>query len=257
MADDLDDTTHPGRPSYDLTGKRVVVVGGKVGIGLGIAQAAHGAGATVTVASRRSVIPDHLPELAPFVQLDLDISDEAAIRATFQQIGALDHLVVAAGPTVESSGAFLDQDMRGVRSFVGTKFLGSWACARHAVDHLAADGSITFLTGGSAARSKIGLTAITSAYSAVEALARSLALELGPIRVNTLRPGFIDTSMWDFLSGAEVAALRERVRERFPTRRLGTPADVGHAAVFLMANPYVTGTAIEITGGEHLVDWLF
>lgn len=145
----------------------------------------------------------------------------------------------------------------GVRSFTETKYLGSWACARYAVDRLAGDGSITFLTGGSAARSKAGLTAATSGYGAVEALARSLALEIGPIRVNTLRPGFIDTNFWDFLPKAEAAEVRNRVRERFPARRLGTPADVGHAAVFLMTNPYVTGTVLEITGGEHLVDWLF
>ena len=83
MTNDRDDSTRPGRPSYDLTGKRVVVVVGKVGIRLGIAQVAHAAGATVTVASRRSADPDHLPELAPFAQLDLVISDEAAVGAAY------------------------------------------------------------------------------------------------------------------------------------------------------------------------------
>jgi NAD(P)-dependent dehydrogenase (short-subunit alcohol dehydrogenase family) len=47
------------------------------------------------------------------------------------------------------------------------------------------------------------------------------------------------------------------VRDNFPARRIGYPADVGHAAVFLMTNPYVTGTVLEVSGGETLVDWQF
>ncbi len=122
---------------------------------------------------------------------------------------------------------------------------------------LAADGSITFLTGGIAARSKLGMTAVTSTFAAVEALARSLALELGPVRVNAIRPGFIDTDLWNFLSKTDAADVREKVRANFPARRIGRPADVGHAAVFLMTNPYVTGTVLEVSGGEQLVDWQF
>uniref|UniRef100_UPI0035CA2408 SDR family oxidoreductase n=1 Tax=uncultured Sphingomonas sp. TaxID=158754 RepID=UPI0035CA2408 len=249
--------TRPQSPSYDLMGKRVVVVGGKTGIGLGIAQAAHAAGASVTVASRRSASAADHPELMPFEQIELDIGNEDAVRAAFDTIGSLDHLLVTAGPTDGSWGAFLDQDMTGVRSYANAKFLGSWACARYAQPRLAADGSITFLTGGIAARSKIGMTAVTSTFAAVEALARSLALELGPIRVNAIRPGFIDTDLWDFLSPTDAADVREKVRANFPAHRIGRPADVGHAAVFLMTNPYVTGTVLEVSGGEQLVDWQF
>jgi len=248
---------HPHSPSYDLTGKRVAVVGGKTGIGLGMALAAHAAGASVTVASRRSAsVADH-PELAPFEQLVLDISDEDAVRAAFNAIGSLDHLLVAAGPTDGSWGAFMDEDMRGVRSYADSKFLGSWACARYAAPKLSSKGSITFLTGGIAARPKIGMTAVTSTFAAVEALARSLALDLGPIRVNAIRPGFIDTDLWNFLSPTDAADVREKVRTNFPARRIGYPADVGHAALFLMTNPYVTGTVLEVSGGETLVDWQF
>lgn len=249
--------TRPQSPSYDLTGKRVVVVGGKTGIGLGIALAAHAAGARVTVASRRSTSAADYPELTPFEQIELDIGDEEAVRTAFDTIGSLDHLLVAAGPTDGSWGAFVDDDMRGVRSYANSKFLGSWACARYAHPRLAADGSITFLTGGIAARSKIGMTAVTSTFAAVEALTRSLALELGPIRVNAIRPGFIDTDLWNFLSKTDAADVREKVRANFPARRIGRPADVGHAAVFLMTNPYVTGTVLEVSGGEQLVDWQF
>jgi NAD(P)-dependent dehydrogenase (short-subunit alcohol dehydrogenase family) len=116
---------------------------------------------------------------------------------------------------------------------------------------------MTFLTGGTGARAKLGLAAVTSTFAAVDSLSQSLALELAPIRVNTIRPGFIDTQFWDDLPADQVEAIRSKVRETFPARRVGTIADVGHAAVFLMTNPYVTGTVLEVSGGELLVDWLF
>lgn len=40
------------------------------------------------------------------------------------------------------------------------------------------------------------------------------------------------------------------------SRRVGTPADIGHSAVFIMTNPYVTGSVVEVSGGEHLADWV-
>ena len=247
----------PPAPSFDLTGKRVVVVGGKKAIGLGVAQAAHAMGAAVTVASRRDVSVEEHPELAAFDQVVLDISDEAAVQAVFEAIGPFDHLVITAGPALGSSGSFMDPDMRGVRSYLEHKFLGTWACARHAAPHLLAGGSMTFLSGGTGARAKLGLTAVTSTFAAVESLSQSLALELAPIRVNTIRPGFIDTDFWDVLPSADVEEIRSKVRAKFPARRLGTAGDVGHAAVFLMTNPYVTGTVLEVSGGELLVDWIF
>jgi NAD(P)-dependent dehydrogenase (short-subunit alcohol dehydrogenase family) len=244
-------------PSFDLKGKRVVVVGGKTSIGLGIAQAARAMGASVVVASRRDFELERHPELAAFDQIVLDMQDESAVSAAFEAVGAFDHLVVTAGPKLGSWGSFMDADMRGVRSYLDGKFLGTWACARHAAPHLPPNGSMTFLTGGLGARPKLGLAAVTSTFAAVDSLSQSLALELAPIRVNTIRPGFIDTEFWESLPPSDVEAIREKVRSSFPARRIGTSADVGHAAVFLMTNPYVTGSVLEVSGGELLVDWLF
>lgn len=240
-------------PALPLVGKRVVVVGGKSGIGLGVAQAARAAGATVMVASRRLGSVEARPDLADFTQIVLDIRDESSVRSAFEIIGSLDHLVVTASPDLGSWGTFMDADMQGVRSYMEGKFLGSWASARHAAPRLRAGGSITFLTGGLAVRPKPGFAAATSAFAAVEAMSGSLALELAPTRVNTIRPGFIDTEMWSFLPAEHRAGLRQKIAEAFPVRRVGQASDIGHAAVFLMTNPYVTGTVIEVSGGETLV----
>lgn len=238
---------------FTLAGKKVVVVGGKTGIGLGVARAARAAGAAMIVASRSISSIEERPDLADFVQVSLDMRDESAVQKAFDNIGSFDHLVVTAAPDLGTWGAFMDADMHGVRSYVEGKFLGSWACARHAAPRLRAGGSITFLTGGMAIRPKIGFAAVTSTFAAVEALSGSLALELAPTRVNTIRPGFIDTDMWSFLPGEHRDGMRKKVEETFPSRRVGKAEDIGHAALFIMTNPYVTGTIIEVSGGENLV----
>jgi NAD(P)-dependent dehydrogenase (short-subunit alcohol dehydrogenase family) len=97
---------------------------------------------------------------------------------------------------------------------------------------------------------------IAAAFAAIEALTRALAVELGPRRVNTIRPGYTDSQMWQFLSTGERDDLRRRVADALPVRRMGAPEDVAHAAVFLMTNPQVTGTVLEVTGGETLINAL-
>ena len=240
-------------PSLNLVGKKVVIVGGKTGIGLGIALGAQAAGATVVVASRRVASAESRPDLAGFEQVSLDMRDESTVRSAFEAIGPFDHLVVTAAPDIGTWGGFMDADMAGVRSYMEGKFLGTWACARYAAPKLRAHGSITFLSGGMATRPKPGFTAVTSAFAAVEALSGSLAIELAPTRVNTIRPGFIDTDMWSFLPEEARAGLKKKVEESFPARRAGQAKDIAHAALFLMTNPYVTGTVLEVSGGENLV----
>jgi NAD(P)-dependent dehydrogenase (short-subunit alcohol dehydrogenase family) len=255
-------TTNPGeraasdRPSgWSLRGQRVVVVGGTSGMGLGAARAAAEAGAHVIVAGRRSEAARDLgpSEQGQVEHAVLDIVNEAAVRDLFNAVGELDHLFITATPPTRALGAFLEQDVAAAREFMDGKFFGSWACARYAAPHLRARGSITFLTGCASIRPRAGISMVTATFAALEALSQALALELGPIRVNTIRPGLIDSSMWDHLDAAAREDLRRRTRDTFPARRIGTIEDIGHAALFLMTNPYVTGTVIEVSGGEPLV----
>ena len=248
------------RASYSLKGQKVVIVGGTSGMGLGAARAAVAAGAEVLVASRRpegarpSGDGEGKSESAPdrFEHAVVDITDEPSIRRLFERVGKLDHLLVTATPPAQD-GPFLQQDLSAAQAIMNGKFFGSWACARHAAPRMRAGGSITFLTGGAAIRPRAGIATVTATFAALETLSQALALELGPLRVNTLRPGVIDSDMWSFLDEAGREKLRQKVRETFPVGRIGTIEDVGHAAVFLMTNPYVTGAVLEISGGETLV----
>ena len=245
-----------GDSSSPLLDQHVVVVGGTSGMGAGVAAAAARAGARVVIAGRRP-----LGARAAFAagagtvdHAIVDVTDEASVRALFERSGALDHLVVTAAPAAGAAGAFLAGDLGELRRYLDDKLLGSVACARWAAPRIRPGGSITFLTGVAAVKPRAGMVMISVAFAAVEALGRALALELGPLRVNTIRPGVIDSDMWSFLDDGARQQLRTKVTAAFPVRRIGAVEDIGHAAVFLMTNPYVTGSVLEVSGGESLVD---
>lgn len=235
-----------------MVGQRVVVIGGTSGMGLATVRAAVACGADVVAAGRRPV--GRRDVITGVRQVEVDITDEPSTRRLFEHVGDLDHLLVTASPG--SPGPFLDQDLNEARSFMDGKFLGSWTAARYAADHLRHRGSITFVTGAAAVRAPTHGSMIAAAFAAIEALTRALAVELGPVRVNTIRPGYTDSDMWSFLSPADRDHLRRRVAAAMPVRRMGTAGDIAHAAVFLMSNPQVTGTVLEVTGGESLVNTL-
>jgi NAD(P)-dependent dehydrogenase (short-subunit alcohol dehydrogenase family) len=250
----MNDTEHRDeRELRSLRGKRVVIVGGASGMGLGAARAAARQGATVIIAGRRQ---DALQEAAESVAGEVipatvDVTDENSIRDLFAGLRGLDHLFVTASPG--SPGAFLEQDVAAARVYMDGKFFGSWACARYAAPLLEAGGSITLLSGGLAVRPEAGTAMVTAAFAAVEALGRALAVELSPTRVNTIRPGFIDSSMWNFLDESEREEMRKERRASLPVQRIGEVEDVAQAAVFLMTSPYVTGAVLEVNGGQLLI----
>jgi NAD(P)-dependent dehydrogenase (short-subunit alcohol dehydrogenase family) len=238
-----------------LEGKRVVIVGGTSGMGLAAVKAAAEAGAEVIAAGRRAANERSTSaSLAGITQETVDVTDEASVKALFERIGQLDHLLVTAAPKPGSWGNFLEQDVASAQQYMNAKFFGSWACARYAAPKMRPGGSITFLTGGASARPRAGASMVSATFAALETLSRGLAIELGPLRVNSIRPGYTDSEMWTFLDAAERERLFEKVRAAMPVRRIGTVEDIGHAALFLMTNPQVTGSVLEITGGETLVD---
>lgn len=235
-----------------LAGRRVVVVGGTSGMGRATAVAAAAAGAEAIAAGRRPVAGRAPAEGVRDVVAD--VTDAGSVRALFDGLGALDHLLVSASPG--TPGPLLAQEPEEARSFLDGKLFGAWLCARYAVPRMRPGGSITFVTGAGVVRPPRAAAMVTAAFAGVEGLTRALALELGPLRVNAIRPGYTDSEMWGGLSAAERATLRRRVAATLPSGRMGTPEDIAHAALFLMTNPQTTGAVLEVSGGEPLVDAL-
>jgi len=90
------------------------------------------------------------------------------------------------------------------------------------------------------------------ALAAADTLARSLALELAPIRVNAISPGVIDTGAWDAFGEQGKADYFADISTRNPARRIGTPDDIAQGVLFALTSTFLTGQTLHIDGGEPL-----
>jgi len=84
-------------------------------------------------------------------------------------------------------------------------------------------------------------------------MARNLALELAPVRVNVIAAGFVDTPLSERLLGEKIEDRRNQLRTTLPIRRVVEPADVAALAIHIMTNTALTGATYDIDGGQQLV----
>jgi NAD(P)-dependent dehydrogenase (short-subunit alcohol dehydrogenase family) len=180
--------------------------------------------------------------------VQVDVTDEDALKTAFANIDRIDHLVTAAAGTLR--GRVVDLDARHARQLFESKFWGQHHCLKYAAPRMAADGSVVLFSGWVSRKPAVEMSTLAAINSAIEALARTMALELAPVRVNAITPGQIDTPLWrSRLSEAEVRAHFDRVASALPVGRVGTADDVAHAVLFLMTNGFMTGAVLDIDGG--------
>jgi NAD(P)-dependent dehydrogenase (short-subunit alcohol dehydrogenase family) len=115
------------------------------------------------------------------------------------------------------------------------------------------DGSITICTGVGVARPRRGGAIVAAAAGASEVLARAVALEVAPIRVNVIRPGLVDTPLLTRMAGEHRESVIASQSKRIPLGRIAQPEEIAHAILFLMSNTYITGSTLTIDGGISLV----
>jgi len=214
----------------------VVVLGGTSGIGLATAKAAQAEGAQVLVTGRsRERLQAAEAELGSGARaVALDVADEAGTRALFEGIGRIDHVFITAGSV--ALDARLAPDSASLRPAMDVRFWGAFNAAKYGAAKMNAGGSITFMSGTTARRPLRGAAVATASCGAVEAFARSLAIDLAPIRVNTLQPGYVDTPMLDELLGEARVAIKQEAGARLPVGRIGRPEELADAVLFLMKN---------------------
>ncbi|GAX57476.1 SDR family oxidoreductase [Streptomyces olivochromogenes] len=234
-----------------LKDETVLVVGRGGGIARAIAFAARDAGARVIAAGRdRHALADAYAGEPDITTDTVDLTDEAAIAALGERLGTVDHVVSTASARARGHLAGLDRDA--VRLSFDTKVIGPLMLAKHLSPRIGEGGSFTLFSGVAAAKIAVGTLAVAITNGAAEVLARSLALELAPIRVNAISPGVIDTGAWDALGEQGKADYFADMGARNPARRIGTADDIANAVLFAMTSTFLTGVTLHIDGGEPL-----
>jgi NAD(P)-dependent dehydrogenase (short-subunit alcohol dehydrogenase family) len=236
-----------------LANKTIVVIGGSSGLGLATAQAAAGEGARVVITGRSTDrLKDAEAEIGHEVRaVSLDCNDEAGTRKLFDGLSRVDHLFVSAATVTFTKG--ITEETSALHPAMDTRFWGSLYAAKYAAQKMPPDGSITFTSGTSAWRPRPGGSVGSASCGAIEAFGRSLAVELAPIRVNTIQPGLIDTPLIDSLLGERAEAIRQMEAKRIPVGRVGRSEDIAEAVLFLMKNGFTTGITLTVDGGRTLV----
>ncbi len=229
-----------------LQDKRVVVVGGSSGIGEAVARQAAAQGAQVTIASRSAQKLAAAAQAIGGVRTAvLDSVDAAAVEAFFAGQAAFDHIVVSAAVTPIAS--VRDLSLADARGAMDSKFWGAYHVARAA--KLTERGSLTLVSGYLADRPAAGAALQGAINAALESLARGLALELSPARVNTVSPGMIATPLWAGMDEASREAMYAGVAASVPAKVMGQPDDVANAVLYLLQTPFATGSTVRVDGG--------
>ena len=236
---------------HDLGGQRVVVIGGGSGLGLAIAELAVIRGGDVIVAGRNQAKLD-----AAVIAMGgasrtavVDTTEKRAVNEMFEQLGPIDHLVLTASAT--KTGKVHELAIEDAHASMMSKFWGPYLCASAA--RWRDGGSLTLFSGVLSRKPMAAGAALASINAAVEALGRALALELAPVRVNTVSPGLIDTSAYDQMPADKRRSFFDATARSLPVGRVGTAEDIAAATLMLMTNAYVTGVTLDVDGGGLFV----
>jgi 3-oxoacyl-[acyl-carrier protein] reductase len=244
-----------------LDGQTALVTGATRGIGKAIALALGRAGATVvgtaTTDAGAASITKYLGEAGARGEgIRLDVTKagaiETALGGVVQRFGEIAILVNNAGITRdnlllrmkdEEWDAIMDTNLKSAYRLSKAVVRGMMK-ARHG--RIINIGSVIGVSGNA------GQTNYAAAKAALIGFTKSLAQEVGSrnITVNCVAPGFIDTDMTRTLTGAQ----REKLIERIPLGRLGSPEDVAHAVAFLASREagYITGATLHVNGGMYM-----
>ncbi len=240
-----------------LEGKRVVVIGGTSGIGFAVAEAAIGDGASVVVgSSQQANVDGAVGKLGQAASGGaVNVRDEANIEAFFAGLGAFDHLVFTAGDwgNLRTPTPLAQTDLEAAKGLQDVRYWGAVRAIKHALAHIAPQGSITLTNGSIAHRPRKGTPLSTAMAGSIEHLVVGLSVDLAPLRVNCVCPAGVRTGVWDSIPEDTRAATFERMTARQPIARIGEPAEVAEAYLYLMRGTYTTGQVLLVDGGGPML----
>lgn len=244
---------------FDLTGKTALVTGASGGIGADIARALHAAGATVGLSGTREAPLQALAaELGSRAHvLSCNLSDpesvEGLIKRSVEAMGSVDILVNNAGITKD--GLVMRMSDEDWQSVIDVNLTAAFRLCRAAIRGMmkARWGRIINISSVVGATGNGGQVNYAASKAGLVGLSKSLAAEVASrgITVNAVAPGFIETAMTDKLNDAQ----RSGILSAVPAGRMGTPAEIAAAVLYLASSEagYVTGATLHVNGGMAML----
>lgn len=245
--------------SGKLNGKVAVITGGSSGIGLGIAKQFVREGAKVAITGRnQQTIDKALGEIGSNgkgIPGDVSSLDDLTriYRTVADQFGKVDTLVVNAGVYILGPLAQFTEDQFDTVSDIN--FKGAFFSVQKALPVLKDGASIILISSTVNRKGVPNHAAYAATKAAVRSLARSFSADLlgRSIRVNTLTPGPIDTPVFTTVTGSaeEADAMKTAMGNFTPVKRVGTPAEIAAAAVYLASDEsaFMLGAEMVLDGG--------
>ncbi len=246
---------------FDLTGEVAVVTGAGRGIGEGIAKVLADYGATVVCAARRTneierVAGEIVTANGKAIACTADVTNDASVNelaeTAMKEFGRIDMWVNnAGGSAVQAPLTELPREEWDAT--LALNLTAVWVASTVAAKHMKDNGRILNISSLAAEDVIEGSGHYSAAKAGVNMMTKTFAKELGPrVRVNTIMPGFVPTEiMMTALNITDEQLPMIEQSLKLPSGRLGTPRDLGAAALYLLspASEWVTGQIIRVSGG--------
>ena len=236
-----------------LKDKKIVVIGASQGIGFETSKLLAQNEAEVIMVSKTKEKIEAAAKMIGnnvFAKI-LDFTDEIDVKSFFDEIGKFDHLVCV-GASNAAWGKFRELQTSAIQKAFDSKFYGYYFSAKHALSVLSKNGSIVFVVAGSARKAIPGTAGLAAVNGAILAMGRTMAAELGPIRVNMISPGIIDTPYYNWMNNEQKQSMFKQMGERLPIGRSGKPEEIAHSIIMLLENDFITGAILDADGGGSL-----
>ncbi|MCU0826443.1 MAG: SDR family oxidoreductase [Tabrizicola sp.] len=244
-----------------IAGRRVLVTGGGSGAGADLALGFARAGAAeVVICGRRVSALEATAALHPAIRaLACDVTDEASVQALFQQAGRVDIVIANAGQA--DSAPFARTSLDQWNRMLAVNLTGVFLTFREGLRQMGGWGRLVAVASTAGLKGYAKVAPYAAAKHGVMGLVRSLALEVakGPVTVNAICPGFLDTEMTDQSirviaekTGRSLTEARAALEALSPQNRLYRPDEVTAAALYLCGpgSDGINGQSITIAGGE-------
>ena len=256
-----------------LNGTRILIIGGSSGIGFAVAEASIENGADHIIISssnpdRVKLAVSRLRHAYPSTKCEItghpcDLAQEDALESNIAKLFEfatsggtvkLDHVISSAGDSLAVK-PLEEMDFAYIKKAGMTRFFAPLLIAKAAMKFLSPGpaSSITLTTGMVSEKPIPNWSVVGSYATGLQGMARQLALDLKPSRVNVVSPGAVDTELWDYLPEDSRKALKDSFAKTTTTGVIGTPEDLAESYLYCMKDHNLTGSMISSNGGGMLV----